>query len=166
MKNNLKNFMFNLSKAQKTAIFILTLTLVLILVAITSLHLKGSYAQIRTINVGVYADSECKQPIRTIWFGEVKQGTPYKFKIYLRNELDVNITVHFKTENWKPPEAKYYVFCYWDAENSILKPNEIKAANITLYVYPLIRKFEYREFSFDIIIVGEENCLTSPPLKR
>ena len=157
--------MHSLNRVQKIAILILTILLIMYI--IVSLHTKrGSYARVEAINVGVYADRECEQPIGKIEFGEVEQGAPYKFKVYLRNELDVNITVHFKTENWKPPEAKYYVFCYWDAENSTLKPNEIKAANITLYVYPLIRKFEYREFSFDIIIVGEENCLTSPPLKR
>ena len=158
--------MHDLSRAQKIAILILTILLITYII-IASLHTKGgSYARVEAINIGVYADKECKRPIGKIEFEEVKQGTPYKFKIYLRNELDVNITVHFKTKNWNPPEARYYVFCYWDAENSTLKPNEIKAANITLYVYPLIRKFEYREFSFDIIIIGEENCLTSPPLKR
>jgi len=138
-------------------IAILILTILLITYIIASFHIKrGSYAWVEAINVGVYADKECKQSIEKIEFGEVKQGTPYRFKIYLRNELSVDIIVHFKTENWNPPEAKYYVFCYWDAENSTLKPNEIKVVNITLYVYPLIRKFEYREFSFDIIIFGKK----------
>jgi len=137
------------------------------LLALNFLKSDGSYARIKAINMSVYVDRECRQVAKVIRFGDVKQGAPYRFQIYLRNELNVNVTVHFRTENWNPPEAKHYVFCYWDAENSTLKPNEIKAVNITIYVYPLIRKFEYKEFSFDIIIAGEKtSCPTFPPLKR
>ncbi len=141
-------------------IIVLTTILMLLLVILIALTLpKGRVCRIKVVglNVGVYLDAGCESPVRIIKISNVKQGVPYKFKVYVRNEVNEDVRLHLETRDWNPPDAEHYVFCYWDRENCTLKPNEVKSASIIVYVFPLIRKFEYKGyFDFELVIVGEK----------
>ena len=58
------------------------------------------------------------------------------------------------TENWIPTNANIYMNLTWDKENSILDPNQVTTATLTLTAAP--ETDSIIDFNFDITITGVE----------
>lgn len=112
----------------------------------------SSSGSIKAINVGVYDDLGCTQPTSSIDWGTPEPGDVVTKTVYVKNLGNAEMTLHVATTNWTPTVASNYLTVSWDRESTILSPDEVVEAIITLNVSSSITGID--TFSFQIIIEG------------
>jgi len=121
--------------------------------ALTTERIIGNFGRIKTVNVGVYEESECLNVLTVIDWGVLEPSETKNKSCYLRNEANVPVVLNLTTQNWLPVNASNYIFLVWDYAEEILEVNEVIGVVFSLSVSPDIEGIE--NFSFDILVMGE-----------
>jgi hypothetical protein len=111
-----------------------------------------STGTISTINVEVYSDSACSQPLSSINWGTLSPGATVTKTVYIKNTGNAQITLSMTTNNWNPTNANGPITIFWDKEGSTLASGQSTAAVITLRVSSSISGIT--SFSCNIVITG------------
>lgn len=111
-----------------------------------------STGTISTINVEVYSDSACSQPLASINWGTLSPGATVTKTVYIKNTGNAQITLSMTTNNWSPTNANGPITIFWDKEGSTLAAGQSTVAVITLRVSSSISGIT--SFSCNIVITG------------
>jgi archaellum component FlaG (FlaF/FlaG flagellin family) len=117
----------------------------------TSLTLSSS-GSIKAINVDVYWDSACTNPVGSINWGNSDLGTTVTRSFYIKNSGNSALTLTMNTNNWDPVEAQSHLSLTWNREGYVLDPDGVVRATLSLNI-PLSAE-GIMDYSFDIIIEG------------
>jgi len=113
----------------------------------TSIRSRGD---IDAINVGVYWNGNCSNPVSFVDWGSIEPGSVKNVSLFIRNEGTVAADLFLSTDNWSPSNASEFVMLSWDYSGQILDRFEIILVVLTLRVSSEVRGIS--SFSFDIII--------------
>jgi len=147
-----------MEKSQLRNIVVVSLFTILIVtsfyvIALTTERIIGNFGRIKTVNVGVYEESECLNVLTVIDWGVLEPSETKNKSCYLRNEANVPVVLNMTTLNWIPVNASDYIFLSWNYALDMLEVNEVVNVVFSLSVSPDIEGIE--NFSFDILIIGE-----------
>jgi hypothetical protein len=112
----------------------------------------SSSGTILTVNVGVYSDSACTQPLTSISWGTISPGSTITRTIYVKNTGTAQITLSMTTNSWNPTSANGPLTLTWDKEGATLTANQVATATLTLTVSSSISGIT--TFSVNIVIAG------------
>jgi hypothetical protein len=136
----------------------LALILVVMLLSLSTLGLLtisqniSSSGTITTLNVGVFSDSQCTQPLSTINWGSVSPGSTVSQTIYIKNTGDLSLTLSMSTSSWNPTAASDFMAITWNREDAVLDADDSVPAELVLTVDSDITGVT--AFSVNIIISG------------
>lgn len=111
-----------------------------------------SSGTVSTINVEVYSDSACSQPLSSLNWGTISPGATVTKTVYIKNTGNAQITLSMTTNNWNPTSANGPISIFWDKEGATLAPGQSTSAVITLRVSSSISGIS--SFSVNIVITG------------
>jgi len=165
-------------KQQKQKVLTLVLTLVICVSTATIVSaLFARYISVNLPSMGVvymrgieaYWDQNLTNKTGNIQWGTTYPGGSYSSTIYLRSVSNVETLWQLTSENWtyfdssdkiapQPYTSSQPMILAWNYDNAIIRPNEIRAVVLTLFVSGSTDFIEYliryniRRFSFDILI--------------
>jgi hypothetical protein len=131
------------------AIVIMTSALALLQPS-TSITHNGT---IQALNLGVYQDSACTQPLSTLNWGTLPPGTSANRTIYVKNTGNGAVTLNMTVTGWNPTAASSYITMTWDRQSSSLAPGNSVPALLVLSVSAGVTGFT--DFSCTTIISGQ-----------
>ena len=105
-----------------------------------------------SVNVSVYSDSACQQPVMSLNWGSISPGNSATLPIYVKNTGTIQITLSMTKANWNPAGTNGQLTVTWNREGATLSPNQVAAATLTLSASSSINGIT--TFSFDVIIAG------------
>jgi FlaG/FlaF family flagellin (archaellin) len=108
---------------------VLTLTTIAALSANQTIPLAGT---VTAVNLGVYSDSACTQPLTSLSSVSVSPGGTSTQTIYIKNIGNVPETLTMTTSNWNPTNANTYLTLTWNRQNRILNADDTTQATLTL----------------------------------
>jgi hypothetical protein len=108
---------------------VLTLTTIAALSANQTIPLAGT---VTAVNLGVYSDSACTQPLTSLSSVSVSPGGTSTQTIYIKNIGNVPETLTMTTSNWNPTNANNYLTLTWNRQNTILNADDTTQATLTL----------------------------------
>jgi len=112
----------------------------------------SNIGSIKTINVGVYKESQCLNPLTSIDWGILEPSETKAYSCFVRNEANVPVVLNLTTEEWIPVNASEFIFLSWNYALDMLGVNEVRNVVFSLSVSPDIEGIT--NFSFDIIVRG------------
>jgi uncharacterized repeat protein (TIGR01451 family) len=121
------------------------------LVATRTISNSGS---VTAVGVGVYSDSACTTALSTISWGTLNPGDVKTYRIYVKNEGTVSVTLNMTIGNWNPSSASSYITLTWNQEKVVLPAGQVVTAVLTLSVSSSVSGVT--SFSFDITITGTQ----------
>ena len=134
---------------------------VILLTLVTGIGVSGllsasktlsSSGSIKAINVEVFWDLACSQPVSSMDWGTPEPGDVVTQIVYVKNTGNADMTLHLATSNWSPAAASNYLTLTWDQESTTLSEDEVATASITLTVSGSITGID--DFTFQTIIEG------------
>ena len=108
---------------------------------------------IQALNLGVYQDSACTQPLSTVNWGTLRPATSANVTIYVKNTGNAAITLNMTVTAWSPSTASSYITLTWDRQNQQLTPGSSVPALLTLAVSASVNGFT--DFNCTTIISGQ-----------
>ena len=114
---------------------------------------KGK-VEIETLNVGVYWDILCTNPVYSLDWGTSEPGSIKNLTVVIRNEGNKYSTLFLNATNWNPVNASNYLTLLWDYDGRTLAPNEIVTTALTLVL--ALTTHGISNFTFDVIIGAKE----------
>jgi hypothetical protein len=111
-----------------------------------------SSGTITTVNVGVYSDSRCTQPLESIDWGSLSPGSEVTKTMHIKNAGNTSITLSMTKSNWNPASANGPITLSWNKEGTSLTFGQTTTATLTLSVSSSISGIT--TFGVDIIITG------------
>ena len=105
-----------------------------------------------TIEIDVYSDSACTQPISNVVWGNIETGSSIFQSIYIRNSGDDGVLLSLSAENWDPVSSTNYLQLTWNYDGSTIVPGEVREVVLTLTAAASVTGID--SFSFDIVITG------------
>ena len=105
-----------------------------------------------TIEIDVYSDSACTQPMSSVSWGSIEAGSSVNRVLYVKNSGDDTVTLSLHTDNWDPAGAEDDLHLSWDYDGSALDSGAALKVTLTLSVDGSTNGIN--DFSFDIIITG------------
>jgi len=112
----------------------------------------SNIGKIKTIDVGVYKESQCLNALTFIDWGVLEPSETKAYGCFIRNEANVPVVLNMTSENWLPVNASNYIFLAWNYALDTLEVNEVRNVVFSLSVSPDIEGIT--NFSFDIIVMG------------
>jgi hypothetical protein len=91
--------------------------------------LNGS---ITAVNLAVYSDSACTQPVTTLNVGTINPGGTATQTVYIKNTGNVPETLTMTTANWNPSNANTSLTLSWNRQNYVLPAGLSSQAILTL----------------------------------
>jgi len=138
-------------KSLAVMLIVAALTLTLVVFALLQYSVRiGGRGAVKAVDVGVFWDSNCTNPVSVIDWGMVEPGSMNNVTVYVRNEGNVAAHISLATENWNPSSASDYLALSWNYDDRQLNPKEVVQTTLTLTVSSIAQGIE--SFSFDIII--------------
>ena len=118
-------------------------------------------SRLYTINVGIYSDENCTEPLEYINWGVFVNNESKITTAYIHNEGSWSVTLTMQYANFSPPEAANFFVLTWDAENETLQPNTTIMVhfNLTSIVTDVP---SFVDFTFDIYVIGVIEDETNP----
>ena len=105
-----------------------------------------------SIEIDVYGDSACTQPISSVEWGSIDAGDSVDKVVYVKNSGDDGVVLSLSTDNWNPAEAADDLTLSWDYDGSSLGPGDVVGVMLTLSVDSSTSGIS--NFGFDIVITG------------
>ena len=112
----------------------------------------GSGGTVKTVDVGVYWDEGCSDPVSYLDWGMVDPGYQKNVTIYVRNQANVPVSISLDTVNWDPPNASSYITLSWDYSGQLLELDGSIEVTLTLSISSSLRDID--DFDFGIVIAG------------
>jgi hypothetical protein len=112
----------------------------------------SSTGTITSVNVGVYSDSGCTQPLSSINWGSLAPGESTTRTIYLKNTGTAPVTLSMTTTSWTPSNANTYLSLTWNRESYSLTAGNTVQAILTLMASSSAGNIT--SFSVNIVITG------------
>jgi hypothetical protein len=112
----------------------------------------GNVGRMVSINVEVYSDPACTEPVTSLDWGTLTPGENTSKIVYLKNSGNTPIALSMTVGGWDPLEAGSHLSLSWDMEGVSLGEGEPVMATILFSVSPTIKVVH--SFSFSIIITG------------
>ena len=106
--------------------------------------------EIETLNVGVYWDTNCTNPVNSLDWGRLDPGSTSNISFIIRNEGNRYSTLFLNATNWNPTNASNYLTLKWNYDGRTLSPNAITAVTLSLIIASTTHGIE--NFTFDVII--------------
>ena len=104
-------------------------------------------------NCGLYSDSACTTPLRSIDWGNLTAGGTVTQTIYIKNTSSgLPLTLNMTTTNWSPASANGPITITWNQEGTTLSPGQSTVATLTLTVSS--SEVGITDFSVQIYITG------------
>jgi hypothetical protein len=128
---------------------ILTVTTTGLLSISQSIQSSGT---VTAINLGVYSDSGCTQPLTSIDWGSISPGNSITATVYVKNTGNSQITLSMTKNGWNPTSANGPITVTWNKESTTLGVGLYTAAVLTLSVSSGISGIT--SFSVNIVITG------------
>ncbi|MEM1582415.1 MAG: hypothetical protein QXK89_07910 [Candidatus Bathyarchaeia archaeon] len=111
---------------------------------------------VASVNLAVYWDQACTQPVSEINWGTIAPGGTVPMIIYIKNIGTVPITLSKSESNWNPAGASSYITLTWNyTSGTKIQPNNVLAVTLTLTVSNSVQGVT--SFSFTITITGTES---------
>ena len=110
---------------------------------------KGK-VEIETLDVGVYWDLLCTNPVESLDWGTSEPGSVADIKVVIRNEGNRYSTLFLNATNWNPTNALDYLILKWDYDGRTLNPNAIIAVTLSLIIATTTHGI--KSFTFDLVI--------------
>ena len=132
-----------------------TLSLSLLGPVVSSLQTNktiGSSGSIRAIGVGVYSDSGCTTPLKSLNWGTISPNSTQNIMCYVKNTGNTTLTLSMSASNWNPANCTKFMTISWNLQNATLNAGQNKQAAFTLAVSPSIQGIT--NFSFNVTIIG------------
>ncbi|MEM2780757.1 MAG: hypothetical protein QW791_07840 [Candidatus Bathyarchaeia archaeon] len=123
---------------------------------VPALHMIQSSGNVKALGIAVYGDEGCTQNLTSIDWGFVEVEKSYAEEIWVKNTGNAPVKLNMTTENWEPTSAKDYITLVWDLEGNTLEAGKIVKATLTLSVSANVVQTSIRDFSFTIVIIGNE----------
>jgi hypothetical protein len=108
---------------------------------------------IEALNVGVYQDSACTQPLSSINWGTLKPGTAANRTIYVKNTGNAAVSLNMTVTTWNPSIASSYITLTWDKQGSLVAVGNNVQALLVLSVSANVNGFT--DFNCTTIISGQ-----------
>jgi len=137
-----------------TGLLLSVLTSSTIIPAVLSTQSISSGGTITSLNIEIFSNSGLTQTCSNINWGTLSPGESINQTIYVKNSGNKPTTLFMTTENWAPTNTSTYISLTWDKENTILNPDQVAIANLTLTAASDTNSIT--DFNFDIIITGVE----------
>lgn len=116
----------------------------------------GSSGVIASVNLAVYWDNACTNPVTAIDWGTIRPGESMSLQVFIKNTGNVPITLSLSTEGWNPSNAGSYIALTWDyISGTKIQPGSVLKATLKLTVSSNIQGIT--SFSFNIVITGTES---------
>jgi hypothetical protein len=110
-------------------------------------------ATIETLNLSVYQDSACTQPLSGVNWGTLKPGTAANRTIYVKNTGNAAVSLNMTVTAWSPSVASSYITLTWDKQGSQVSPGNKVQALLVLSVSAGVNGFT--DFNCTTIISGQ-----------
>lgn len=110
----------------------------------------SSQGSIKKINVGVYWDGNCSNPVSSIDWGYIEPESINDVSVFIRNEGTAPSDLFLSTDNWSPLNAFEFMILSWDYNGQTLDLSEVAPVTLALQVSTNVTGI--RSFSFYIII--------------
>ncbi len=119
-----------------------------------TLHSQGTLTQVQTtINIGVYSDSACTQSVSSLNWGALTPGGSTSRTVWIKNTGNATAVLSMSTSAWNPANANQWLSLSWDKEGTVIAPNGVVQATLTLTVAQSVDS-SITTFAFDIQITG------------
>ena len=119
---------------------------------LTATKTLDSTGTIRAINIEVYSDLACTQPVSSLDWGVPEPGDTVNRVVYLKNIGNADMTMNMYVSNWTPVGVDTYLSLSWDQENTVMIPDEVLLSTISLSVDNGITGVS--DFSYQITLQG------------
>jgi hypothetical protein len=130
------------------------LMMVSVLALLQSSRTIPSHGTIRGVDVAIFQDSLCTQPVVSVDWGTLDNGTSSIKTVYVKNEGTVNVILSLSNNTWVPSGALDYMALSWNREGYVLANGTSVDAALTLSVLPSFTNGT--DFSFNIVITGTQ----------
>jgi archaellum component FlaG (FlaF/FlaG flagellin family) len=107
---------------------------------------------IQSLNVGIFQDSACTQPLSALNWGTLKPGTAANKTIYVKNTGNTAVTLNMTVTTWNPTTASSYITLTWDKQGSLLAAGNVAQTLLVLSVLANVNGFT--EFNCTTLIAG------------
>ena len=145
-----------MARVKKTTIigvlFILAFMTVGVSGLLTTSKTLNSSGSVMAINIEVYSDIACTQPLSSLDWGVPEPGETVNLVVYLKNSGNADMTLNMYVSNWTPSGVDTYLSLSWDQENMVISPDEVLQSTISLLVDNGISGVT--DFSFQITLQG------------
>jgi hypothetical protein len=115
----------------------------------TSLTHNGT---IQSLNVGLFQDSACTQPLSALSWGTLKPATSANKTIYVKNTGNAAVTLNMTVTTWNPTIASSYITLTWDKQGSQVAAGNVAQALLVLSVSANVNGFT--DFNCTTLIAG------------
>lgn len=105
-----------------------------------------------SIEIDVFRDEGCTQPLSSVQWGSVEQGSSVSRVVYVKNNGETSVGLSLLAENWSPSVAANYLSLSWDYDGEALGDGAVMRVALTLSVDSSVSGIG--DFSFDIVIIG------------
>lgn len=110
-----------------------------------------SIGLMKSINIGVYWDSNCTKPVDTgIDWGIIEPGTNKTVTLFVKNEGNWETTLSLQATKWSSPEAEQFLSLSANYQGQPVQTGEVIPVELSLSVESETRDIEL--FSFEVVI--------------
>jgi hypothetical protein len=107
---------------------------------------------VKAINISVFQDAACTQPLTAINYGTLEPGGSATAIAYLKNSGNSPLALSMSVGNWNPSACSSYMRVNWNLTDTTFQPGQVKATALTLQVASSISGIN--TFTFDITLTG------------
>jgi hypothetical protein len=136
MKARIHKYMTNNRRIGTILIIVATLGMTLAVLAsgltVSTTTLPSSGTVISTVNIGVYSDYACTQPLTSVAWGSIAPGSSVTRIAYVKNTGNSQMTLSMSKTNWSPTAANGPISLNWNLEGTVLPANNVATASLTL----------------------------------
>ena len=145
-----------MAETKKTLLFGVVIISALMIVGVSGLLTAtktiDSSGTIMAINIEVYSDLACTQPLSSLDWGIPEPGDTVNRVVYLKNTGNADMSLNMYVSNWTPSGVDTYLSLSWDQENTVIAPDEVLQSTISLLVESGISGIT--DFSYQITLQG------------
>lgn len=136
-----------------TAISVAAILMIVTALAINQASTTVSHTgTIQALNVGVFQDSACTQPLSTLNWGTLEPGASASKTVYVKNTGNAVLTLNMTVTSWNPSAAASYITLTWNRQSYVLAAGTSVSALLTLSVSATVNGFT--SFTCITIIAG------------
>jgi len=131
-------------------IFVILNTFLVVSISSIQLRVFRNTAIIKSINVGIYWDPNCTNPVEDIDWGVIEPGESKMVMAYMKNEGNWEMSLSIKATGWEPDAAEQYMSFNSDYEGQRIGIGDVMHVALILSLSRDVRDLSV--FSFHVVI--------------